>query len=259
MEFTFDLAGARAASAAGRLAEWLQGKVLREGRANRPLAAILRGQRPRLSGPVEVPLAGLERIAGGEPGLKYSVPMAQWEREIAPMLTEPPEAQPPVLLRYGRHVADGNHRVDAWARRGLATIPAIVWEDSDPVWRDWWTPFPPDVSPVFESRGEAFVAVSKGEVVGSFRLAPEFGGLTLRRMWVEPAWRGLRLGSRMLRVARPLMDGRVTHTLAYPERTRFYSEVGFVPVDPETLPEGLRARYGSYQDERGCVALRREA
>ncbi len=259
VEFTYDLAGARRAAEAGLLADWLQGKVLREGKANRPLAAILRGQRPLLHGPTLVPVEGLERIAGGESHFKYPVPMAQWEREIAPMMAQTPAERPPVLLRYGNHVADGNHRVDVAARRGESHVWAIVWEDSDPMWRGWWTPFPPDVSPTFEARGELFVALSKGEAVGSFRLTPEFGGLTLRRMFVEPAWRGLRLGSRMLRVARPMMDGQVVHCLAYPELARFYGEAGFAPVDPSGLPKGLRARWASFGDAQGRIALRREA
>ena len=226
MEFEYTLAGARRAAERGRLFEWTQGKVLREGRANRPLAAILRGQNALLSGPVEVPLAGLERIAGGEPGLKYSVTMDRWEGEIAPLMTGDPEAHPPALLRYGRHVADGNHRVDAWRRRGFSHIPAIVWEDSDPRFRDWWTPFLPEVSPTFERRGESFVAVSQGRVVGSLRLAEgELSGL-----FVEPAWRGLRLGARLLRRATPLMAGRAVRAVVPPRLVRLFSETGFVPV-----------------------------
>ena len=230
MKWEYTLAGARAAAEAGRLFEWVQGKVLREGRANRPLAAILRGQNVLLSGPVEVPLAGLECIAGGEPGLKYSVPMDRWEREIAPLMTGDPDSQPPVLLRYGRHVADGNHRVDAWRRRGFSSIWAVVWEDSDSRYKDWWTPFLPEVSPTFERRGDLFVAVSQGRVVGSFRLADG----ELSELFVEPEWRGLRLGSRMLRTAVPLFDamGRV-RTVAPSRLVRFFSETGFVPVGEE--------------------------
>lgn len=207
--------------------DWTLAKVMREGRANRPLAAILRGQRPVLTGPVLHPLAGLERIAGGEPGLKYSVPMAQWEREIAPIMASDPEAQPPILLRYGRHVADGNHRADAWVRQGRTHGWAILWEDSDPRFRDWWTPFLPEVSPTFEHEtdggGLTFRAVSQGETVGLLRLE----GGELRGLWVAPAWRGQRLGSRMLRVARPLLDGAAVRVLAPAHLERFFGETGF--------------------------------
>ncbi len=270
---TFDLAGARRAAGEGRLLEWTVGCVMREGSANRPLRAILQGQRPVLSGPVLVELASLERIAGGEPGMKYSVPMEQWEREIAPLMERSREDSPPILTRYGNHVADGNHRVDAWTRQGHTHGWAIVWEDSDPRFKDWWTPFLPEDTPSFEVvdpstvvgllpevpvEGTVFAAVSRGKAVGAFRLVPEFGGLTLRTMRVEEAWRGQRVGARMLRVARPLMDGSVTHCLAYPWLERFYGEVGFRRVEPSELPEGLRERFAGFDDEKGCVALRRE-
>ena len=226
--------GARRAEERGRLLEWTLGKVLREGRANRPLAAILRGQKPILRGPELIPLAPLVRIAGGEPGLKYSVPMDQWEREIAPILASDPEAQPPILARYGRLVADGNHRADAWRRQGLTHGWAIVWEDSDPVFRDWWTPFPPDASPTYEPRdvpgGILFAAVSRGETVGSFRLVRDDGGLELREFRVDPPWRGQRLGSRMLRVARGLMDDHRVRTTAPATLVRFFGETDFRPT-----------------------------
>lgn len=237
----FDLAGARRAAEEGRLLEWTVAKVTREGSANRPLAAILRGQKPILTGPTLVPLAGLQRIAGGEPGLKYSVSMAQWEREIAPILAKEPEDSPPVLLRYGVHVADGNHRVDAWLRRGETHGWAILWDDSDPRFKDWWGSFLPSETPTFETDEDAdgltFRATLRGEAVGSFRLEREPSRLTLRDLWVAPSWRNQRLGSRMLRVARPLMDGHVVHALAPAYLTRFFSETGFLPVE---APEGLQ-------------------
>lgn len=231
---SYDLAGARQAAAEGRLLEWTLGKVMREGRANRPLAAILRGQKPILSGPSLISLAPLQRIAGGEPGFKYSVPMAQWEREIAPILATAPESQPPILARYGRYVADGNHRADAWRRMGLTHGWAIVWEDFDPRFRDWWTPFLPEVSPTFshaeDAEGSVFEAISQGRTVGAFRLQRVPEGLALQDFRVDPAWRGQRLGSRMLRVARPLMDGSVVHTRAPRSLVRFFGETGFRPI-----------------------------
>jgi N-acetylglutamate synthase-like GNAT family acetyltransferase len=270
---TFDLAGADLAASKGRLDEWLITLLQREPGANRSLAAIIKGQRPILHAPARVPLDSLQALAGPDPSFRYPKDPSIWADEIAAMVTAPLVEMPPLLIRETngeRHLSDGSHRVDAWRRRGESHGWAIIWQDRDPRFAGWWAPFLPEETPeigLVESAGEFLPLVEKnglvmaaklGErVVGAVRLVPEFGALTLRTLRVDPEFRGLRLGARILNHLRPHMDGQIVHCLAYPWLERFYGEFGLRPVDPAELPEGLRERHESYQDDRGCLALRK--
>ena len=236
---------------------------------------MIKGQRPMFAGPVQVPLAEIELLAGPDPGYRYPKDPAIWAAEIAPMIDLPPETLPPLLIRETageRHLSDGNHRLDAWRRRGETHGWAVVWRDADPRFSGHWAPFLPERTPRFEvvetANGflplvdhEGFVLAAKvgEEIVGAVRLVPEFDGLTLRTMRIHPDYRGLRLGARLLGHLQPHMAGHAVHCLAYPWLERFYGEFGFRPVKPTELPEGLRQRYESYLDEKGCLPLRRLA
>lgn len=272
---TFDLSGARAAAEAGQLHEWLVALLRREPGANRSLAAMLKGHRPWLEGPVQVPLDSLEQLAGPDPACRYPKDPVRWAEEIAPMIGTPPEAMPPLLIRETageRHLSDGNHRLDAWRRRGETHGWAIVWRDRDPAYIGHWSPFPPARTPRFElvetangflplvdDEGLVLAAKVGDEIVGAVRLVPEFDGLTLRTMRVHPDYRGYRVGARLLAHLQPHMDGRTVHCLAFPWLERFYGEFGFRPVAPAELPDGLRRRYESFLDEKGCLPMRRDA
>ena len=55
-----------------------------------------------------------------------------WERSVAHFVasSDPLEAFPPLLVRYGQGdlvISDGNHRYEAFARRGFATCWIVVW------------------------------------------------------------------------------------------------------------------------------------
>lgn len=268
----FDLEGARQTD---DLLSWLVELLGREPGANRSLAAILKGQRPILDRPVLLPLDSLPQSAGPGPEYKWPKDPGTWEAQIAPLLALEPESLPPLLVRETGgeiHVPDGNHRLDAWRRKGLTHGWAIVWRDRDPVFKSSWSPFPPHrmprletvdparvrgFLPPVENDGLVLAALVGEEVVGAVRLVPEFGTLTLRTMRVAEAYRGVRLGARILFHLQPHMAGRTTYCLAYPWLERFYGEFGFLPVDLAELPQGLRERYALFQDERGCLALRR--
>lgn len=272
---TFDVEGARRAAAEGWLGEWLVASLRRDPGANRNLAAILKGQEPLLEAPMRMPLAELPQMAGPGPDFKWAKDPAEWEAGIAALLPLEPESLPPLILREtagGRHLSDGNHRLDAWQRRGETHGWVVVWRDRHPWCEGWWGPFPPERTakieivsssegflPPVETEGTILAARVGERIVGALRLVPEFGGLTLRTVRVDPGWRGHRLGARLMHHARPLMEGQTVHCLAFPWLARFYGEFGFAPVDPSDLPYGLRARYEGYQDEKRCVALRRAA
>ena len=269
----FDLAGARRAAEAGELLTWLYTLLRQEPGANRSLAAILKGQEPLLEGPVRVALEGLPQGAGPSPEFKWPKDPQKWESEITPLMDLAQDRLPPLLIRHtgGKvHVPDGSHRLDAWRRRGETHGWAIVWRDRDPVFDGWWGPFAPAETPTIrlvepdqargflpsvEDDGMILAALVGERVVGAVRLVPEYGSLTLRTLKVAEEYRGRRLGARLLHHLLPHMEGRKVYCLAYPWLDRFYGEFGFAPIESDELPEGLRARYEAFQDEKGCLAL----
>jgi N-acetylglutamate synthase-like GNAT family acetyltransferase len=270
---SFDLAGAGRAAEAGELLTWLYTLLRREPGANRSLAAILKGQQPLLDGPVLLSLEDLPQGAGPGPEFQWPKDSQKWESEIAPLMDLAQERLPPLLVRHtgGKvHLPDGSHRLDAWRRRGETHGWAIVWRDRDPMFDGWWGPFAPTETPTIrlieadqarrflppvEEDGMVLAALVDERIVAAVRLVPEFGSLTLRTLKVAEECRGRRLGARLLHHLLPHMEGQKVYCLAYPWLDRFYGEFGFVSVEPQRLPEGLRRRYEAFQDEKGCLAL----
>lgn len=243
---TFDLAGARRAADEGRLYAWLDALLRREPGANRSLAAILRGHRPRLEGPVLLPLDGLTQSAGPGPGFKWPADPERWEADIAALAALDPEALPPMVVRDtagARHLSDGNHRLDAWRRRGEAHGWAVVWRDRDPRFEGHWSPFLPERTPRIEavgaervrellpkSVGTTLAALVGDRVVGAACLAPIPEGSMLG-LAVHEEWRGLRLGARLLHHMRPQLEKGIVLCRADHRLTRFHAEFGFFATE----------------------------
>jgi N-acetylglutamate synthase-like GNAT family acetyltransferase len=94
-------------------------------------------------------------------------------------------------------------------------------------------------------------------VIGAVRLAPEAEAWTLRTMLVLAEFRGKGIGEQILNHLQTHMEGRTVHCLAYAHLERFYGLIGLKPVDAMELPELLQARVAEYQDDKGCLPLRR--
>ena len=93
-----------------------------------------------------------------------------------------------------------------------------------------------------------------GAVIAAVRLAPGHGTLELRTMVVDTRRQRTGVGSRLLgRAARAIGD-RECYCLCWSYLESFYGQVGFVRVDEATLPEFLRERFASSQDQ---IAMRR--
>ena len=128
---TFDLAAAIQASDAGLLEEWVHEYLHGPGR-NPEFSRGLRLQPRRWHGPLSVPLQSLRRSCGPEADMPFREPLDAWERAVGHFaaLSAPVEAFPPLLVRYEQGdlvVSDGNHRYEAFARRGLATCWIVIW------------------------------------------------------------------------------------------------------------------------------------
>jgi hypothetical protein len=145
----YSLQSARAASAAGRTAEWVGEFLASEGSDNPELAAGLASRRHWWVGPVRVPLGALERLAGPERDVLCPIEPDEWAAELEEMeeSLEHGWLPPPLLAQYldGRLVLqDGNHRFAALEEAGATHAWTLIFFDDpvvffdDPVDRDEW-------------------------------------------------------------------------------------------------------------------------
>ena len=132
---TFNLHTARQYSEAGRLADWLH-TYLNTGRwANKALSDGLKLQTRWWVGPIELPLADLERVCGPEANMEFRVDAAGWEKYVALLMNSfsALENYPPLIVHYheGRMtIRDGNHRYEAFHRLKLQSCYVFIWFDS---------------------------------------------------------------------------------------------------------------------------------
>lgn len=92
-----------------------------------------------------------------------------------------------------------------------------------------------------------WIAEASAEPIGIVRIAPEFGVLVLRGMRVAEPWRRRGLGTRMLRIVETWLAGRDCYCVPYSHLPRFYGQIGFKEITPESAPPFLAARLTGYQ------------
>jgi hypothetical protein len=135
----FDVPTAQAFANQGRLEEWVHAYLLGGDWANPGLSDGLKLQQRWWLGPLELPLAALERCVGPEPGMEYPVTVKYWEwrtGEIADGIRASgagPLDLPPLIAMYDQghlSVRDGNHRYGAYEMLGWPTAWALVWFNS---------------------------------------------------------------------------------------------------------------------------------
>jgi hypothetical protein len=134
--FEFTVHGARAASAADQIDEWVHAYLTGSPGANLPMAIGLRLQRRWWIGPVRVPTASLTRICGPEPEMPYRTTPEAWEAKVSAIgvAASDTDSLPPLILEYrGAYLAlcDGNHRYEALRRRGDGSVWAFIWCNSE--------------------------------------------------------------------------------------------------------------------------------
>ena len=132
---------ARAAAARDELGEWVAAFLASPGSDNAVLGQVLTESPRWWIGPVQVPLAQLNRLAGppGAPVLE-AVPDDAWRDDVDDLARRIEEGHepPPVIVTHddGELVLeDGNHRVEALRRAGVEQAWAIIGFD-DPASRD---------------------------------------------------------------------------------------------------------------------------
>ena len=130
------LAGAQAAADVGdeEVARWVGEFLASRGSNNAALAAALAQEPHWWYGPVLLPLANLERLAGPEPDVLCTEDPAVWEDEVEGIEEQLDDGwEPPPLLaewRDGRLLLqDGNHRYEALRRTGEEKAWVLIWFD----------------------------------------------------------------------------------------------------------------------------------
>jgi GNAT superfamily N-acetyltransferase len=92
-----------------------------------------------------------------------------------------------------------------------------------------------------------YVAERDTELVGVVRRTREHDVIMLRGMLVAPAWRGRRIGSRLLRAFIADLPSEECYCLPYTRLVTFYGAVGFGVMREEVAPPFLRERLADYR------------
>jgi hypothetical protein len=133
---TYTTETARDAAARDQLGDWVTGFLASPGSDNAELAKLL-DEAPRWwVGPVQMPLAGLPRLAGppDHPVLE-PVPEDEWRDDVDDLARriEDGHEPPPVVVSHADGklmLEDGNHRVEALRRAGRDQTWAVIGFDS---------------------------------------------------------------------------------------------------------------------------------
>ena len=131
-EHPYSVTTAREAAERDELAEWVAEFLASPGSDNAPLAEILAERPDNWTGPVQLPLDQLNRLAGppGAPVLE-TVAEEDWRDDVEDLKERVEEGwEPPPLIvtcRDGQFlVEDGNHRIEGMRRAGVDEAWSII-------------------------------------------------------------------------------------------------------------------------------------
>lgn len=132
-EHPYTVATAHSAAERDELGAWVAEFLASPGSDNAPLADKLAQSHPYWTGPVEVPLDDLNRLAGppGAPAL-VAVDEDEWRDDVEDLAEKVEDGDmepPPVIATYKDGqllLEDGNHRVEALRRAGETKAWTVV-------------------------------------------------------------------------------------------------------------------------------------
>jgi GNAT superfamily N-acetyltransferase len=102
-----------------------------------------------------------------------------------------------------------------------------------------------------------YVAERGTELTGVVRRTREHGTTMLRGMQVAPAWRGRRIGRRLLQAFVADLPGEECYCVPYTRLITFYGAVGFGVAREEVAPPFLQERLAAYRARGLDVTLMR--
>lgn len=126
-----------------------------------------------------------------------------------------------VVLRRAED-SDARPAADVWLRSFAAALPTVRCAHDEAEVHDWF-------ARVLVPRYETWVAVTGNSVVGLMVL----NGQELKQLYLDPAWRGQRLGDRFMALAKEQQpDGLTLWTFQVNTSAhRFYERHGFIAVE----------------------------
>ena len=128
----WNLASAQKAREAGRLGQWVEEYLQVPEWQNLGLLRRVQTYGAGWTGPFEMEIAGLVRVAGPGEQYHFAKDPETWEEEIASILACPASTHdfPPIIAWREDdgeiNVADDNHRLDAYARLGWTTCWLVL-------------------------------------------------------------------------------------------------------------------------------------
>lgn len=131
MEYKSTLSSAVGYARNGKLEEWIHTYLQSDGH-NREFSDGLKLFDRYFLGPVKMPLSLFKRCCGPESDMKWVIPKVPFEekvRELQKVISENDD-MPPLIVHYvdGEfELNDGNHRLEAYLRLGVAEYYVIVW------------------------------------------------------------------------------------------------------------------------------------
>ena len=111
----------------------------------------------------------------------------------------------------------------------------------------------------WSSSERAFIATNDDEIVGSVKVEVGNGISVLRGMYVAKGYQGNGFGTEFLKHIEPILNETISYCMPFSHLGKFYGQIGFQPVNPDSFPEYLAQRYRGYE-EKGyqIIAMRRE-
>lgn len=131
MEYKCALSSAIDYARNGKLEEWIYTYLLSDGH-NKEFSDGLKLFDRYFLGPVNMLRALFARCCGPEEGMKYVVSRESFEKKVSELeqVISAQEDMPPLIVHYvdgGFELNDGNHRLEAYKRLGIAAYYVIVW------------------------------------------------------------------------------------------------------------------------------------
>ena len=105
----------------------------------------------------------------------------------------------------------------------------------------------------------AFIATNNDEIVGSVKVETCNEVSILRGMYITKEYQGKGLGTAFINHIEPILNETVSYCIPFSHLGKFYGQIGFQSINPDSFPMSLVQRYRGYEKHGyKIIAMRRE-